>query len=107
LSATLLTFTSANYNTPQTVTVTVNNDNIATGSESFSLTFSVVSADANYMGQAVNPITITLADDDTGDVCARWSLCDSCCFTFVNRFNFVFLFFDYSIGVGIKGCYEH
>jgi hypothetical protein len=60
LSATQLTFTSANYQMPQTVTLTGNDDGIADAKAPYSVHFSLSSPDSRYNGinvpdvQAVN-----------------------------------------------------
>ncbi|MEG4069200.1 calcium-binding protein, partial [Microcoleus sp. Pol11C2] len=49
-SASTLTFTSANWNTPQTVTVTAVNDTLVEGSHTGSITHTATSTDTNYSG---------------------------------------------------------
>jgi len=63
LSARKLTFTAANWNTEQTVTVRANNDGKVEGaSVASSLSFTVVSNDTSYDGNNVSPLSITIAD---------------------------------------------
>ncbi|WP_039962012.1 beta strand repeat-containing protein, partial [Kamptonema sp. PCC 6506] len=47
-SATSLTFTSANWNTPQTVTVTAVNDNLVEGNHTSTISYTATSTDTNY-----------------------------------------------------------
>lgn len=57
-----LVFTSANYNVPQTVTVSATNDGITQGTRSVTITQSASSADPAYNGIAVNPVSVTIVD---------------------------------------------
>jgi hypothetical protein len=60
-----LEFTPANWATPQTVTVTGVNDDIANVPDrTAQATFTVVSTDAAYGGIAVAPVAITVVNDD-------------------------------------------
>ena len=66
-----LTFTSQDWSTEQTVTVTVNgvNDNVVTGDRSTQITCSVTagegeSADQDYDGLSVAPTPVTVTNDD-------------------------------------------
>lgn len=54
-----LTFTSANYATPQTVTVIGYNDNVLDGDAPFTITGTLTSTDATISGQALPTITGT------------------------------------------------
>jgi parallel beta-helix repeat protein len=66
LSITSVTFTSSNWMTPQTVTVTGLNDTLADGNVAYSvITSNAVSVDNNYSGRAVSDIALTNTDDDT------------------------------------------
>ena len=58
LSATTLTFTSANWNLPQTVTVTGLDDGIANGDQTYQITATVTSSDANYAALSVVPVPV-------------------------------------------------
>ena len=62
-----LTFTSANWDTPQTVTVTGVDDNIIDGNIDSTLTISVVDAlsDNNFDAVADQTVTAATTDDDT------------------------------------------
>jgi hypothetical protein len=60
-----LTFTSANWNTAQTVTVTGVNDAIADGSVGYSIvTAAAVSSDSNYSGKNTADVAVTNQDND-------------------------------------------
>ena len=72
-SPTTLTFTTSNWSTAQTVTVTAGNDADLTN-DTVALTHSAASADANYSGIMIAGVTVTVNDnDDTGAVgiCGR------------------------------------
>ena len=60
-----LTFTSDNWNTPQQVTVTGVNDEIADGNQSYQITFTVMSDDTNYNNFSLDPVNVTNTDNDT------------------------------------------
>lgn len=61
-----LVFTPLNWDTPQTVTLTVEDDAVDLGNRSDSISFSVTSDDPDYNGLAVNDLTgIQIADNDT------------------------------------------
>ena len=64
----LLTFNNANYNLPQTVTVTIPDDSVAKGTQTLTGAFQVVSPDADFNSLAVIPVTIILEDDDVAFV---------------------------------------
>lgn len=57
-----LTFTSANYNVPQTVTVTAVDDAIYEGDHTEAITHTVTSADTNYNGFTVGDVTVNITD---------------------------------------------
>ena len=64
LSATVLTFTSANYATAQSVTVTATSDSKNEGaSQSAPLRFQVVSQDSSYDGFLVSPLSFSVTDN--------------------------------------------
>ncbi|MBK9499029.1 MAG: hypothetical protein IPO06_06490 [Leptospiraceae bacterium] len=66
VSITSLTFTPANYNTPQTVFVNGVNDAIADGSISYKiLTGNAISTDANYNGLDPSDVDVINADNDS------------------------------------------
>ncbi|MDX2090217.1 MAG: glycine-rich protein [Kofleriaceae bacterium] len=60
-----LEFTAGNWNTPQTVTVTGQNDDIDDGDITFPINFPITSTDTGYAAYAVTPIQVTNTDDDT------------------------------------------
>ena len=60
-----LTFTSANWNVLQTVTVTGVNDSIIDGNITYSIvTAAAVSSDANYNGKNAANVVVTNNDND-------------------------------------------
>jgi hypothetical protein len=63
-----LTFTPANWDTPQTVTVTADDDAEKEGTEVGKVEVSVTSNDADYDGDSVRPLQVTVIDDDSGFV---------------------------------------
>lgn len=66
VSPTLLTYTSANWNTPQTVTVTPVNDDVDDNDVTYSIiTGNASSTDANYNNMNVSDISVMNRDDDT------------------------------------------
>jgi uncharacterized delta-60 repeat protein len=65
---TTLTFTAANWNVAQTVTVSAVNDNIAEGNHTGTITHAAASADPNYNGLAIASVTAAITDNDTAGV---------------------------------------
>lgn len=63
-SPTTLTFTSADWNIPQTVTVTAVDDSIAENDHTGSVGHSITSADTVYNGIAAAPVTANISDND-------------------------------------------
>ena len=59
-----LTFTTTNWNTARTVTVTGVDDADVDGEQSFRITFRVESADPGYAGISVPAVSVTNADDE-------------------------------------------
>src|SRR5262249_30911979 len=60
-----LTFNAANWNVPQTVTVTGADDFVVDGAQGYSIVLSpAVSADAHYAGMDPADVAISNADDD-------------------------------------------
>lgn len=57
-----LTFTPANYNVPQTVTVTAVDDAVYEGDHTATITHTVTSTDVNYNGFAVGSVTVNITD---------------------------------------------
>lgn len=69
VSTASLTFTAANWNVAQVVTVTGVNDAIDDGDVTYSIvTGDAVSSDANYDGLALADVSVTNADNDTAGV---------------------------------------
>ena len=67
LDTTTLTFTTVNWETAQTVTVTAGND-ADTAGETVTLTHSAASTDSDYGGIAIADVTVTVEDNDTAQV---------------------------------------
>ena len=67
VSPATLTFTNANWDTPQTVTITGVNDSLVDGNQTTNVTVSVVdaSSDNAYDSVADSTMTVTTSDDDT------------------------------------------
>jgi len=57
-------FTSANWSTPQTVTVTAVDDSDDEGNHTSTITHSAASSDADYNGIAIDNVTATVNDND-------------------------------------------
>lgn len=69
VAPTTLTFTAANWNTPQTVTVTGVDDDIDDGNTTYTIiTAPAVSNGADYAALDAANVTISNTDDDTGGV---------------------------------------
>ena len=60
------TFTTANWNVPQTVTVTAVNDTVAEGTHTGTIAHSGTSPDPNYNGISVSNVVATITDNDSG-----------------------------------------
>ena len=58
-----LTFTTSNWSTPHTVTVTAVNDAVAEGTHSGTITHAAASTDPGYNGIAIAAVTATITDD--------------------------------------------
>jgi hypothetical protein len=65
VSPSTCTFTTANWNTAQTVTVTGVNDNVADGNKAYEVRFAVSSTDTAYNNKAVTPVALSNTDNDT------------------------------------------
>ena len=63
-SPTSLTFTTANWNMAQTVTVTAGDD-ADTANDTVTLTHSAASTDSNYGGITIGSVVVTVADNDS------------------------------------------
>jgi hypothetical protein len=69
VAPTSLTFTPANWNAPQTVTVTGADDAVKDGNVAYTIvTGATASADADYNGLAVADVSVTNVDDETPNV---------------------------------------
>jgi hypothetical protein len=64
LSTTALQFTTSNWNVPQTVTVTGQDNHIASGNQTYQITGAVSSTDPNYNGVAMAPVTVVNQQTD-------------------------------------------
>ena len=64
LSQSSLTFDSSNWNVAQSVTVTGLDDHIVNGNQTYQVTGSTASADGNYSGLAMTPISVTNSEAD-------------------------------------------
>ncbi|WP_348535374.1 ExeM/NucH family extracellular endonuclease [Komarekiella delphini-convector] len=63
-SATTLTFTAANWDVAQTVTVSAVDDPVTEGTHSSTISHTANSSDANYNNVAIASVTATIADND-------------------------------------------
>ena len=63
-NVTSLTFTTANWNVAQTVTVTVIDDTVGEGNHTGVITSTVTSTDTSYNGLTVAPVQVTITDND-------------------------------------------
>lgn len=61
---TSLTFTTANWDTPQTITVTAVDDSIEEFVTTDVISFALTSTDADYNGLTVSDVSVTVLDDD-------------------------------------------
>ena len=74
VSPSSLTFTTSNYNSAQTVTVTGVNDSSFDGNISFSIVLAAASSsDSNYNGLNPSDVSVTNTDDDGIASTDRWS----------------------------------
>ena len=64
VSPTPLTFTSANWYTDQTVTITGVDDTDRDRDQSYQITFAATSTDTDYSGITVSPVSVTNTDDE-------------------------------------------
>jgi len=60
-----LTFNASNWNVPQTITVTGQNDDLADGIVSYGIVTSATSSDSNYNGIDVGDVSVSNADNDS------------------------------------------
>lgn len=68
LSASALTFTTGNWNTPQTVSVSVTDDSIVNGTRALSIVQTVSTTIASYAVLAVASVQVTVTDDETASI---------------------------------------
>ena len=69
VGASSLTFTAANWNAPQTVTITGVNDFVADGNQPYNIVMGpAVSSDAGYSGKTVPNVVVTNTDNDTAGI---------------------------------------
>ena len=73
LSTTSLLFTPTDWSTPQTVTVTGVNNNIAAGNQTYLITGSAASSDSAYNGLTMAPVTVTNLETDVPGVASYLS----------------------------------
>ncbi|GAB4034991.1 putative Ig domain-containing protein [Spirosoma gilvum] len=63
-NVTTLTFTPANFSLTQTVTISAIDDNVVEGVHSATITHAATSTDPAYNGLVVNPVSVTITDND-------------------------------------------
>ncbi|KAB8141140.1 hypothetical protein F8S13_20255 [Chloroflexia bacterium SDU3-3] len=63
-----ITFTPANYMTPQTVTVQAVNDAIKEAAQNITIPYTITTSDPAYQGLSITPLTLTLMDNDVAGV---------------------------------------
>jgi hypothetical protein len=73
---TTLLFTSANWNVPQTVTVSAINDTVGEGNGNSPITFAVASASATFNGISVDALQVAVTDNDPPTVVPSFSAAD-------------------------------
>lgn len=64
ISPSTLTFTSANWDTPQTVTITADADTLVENTKVSNITHSAASSDGNYNGLSIGSVAVTIYDND-------------------------------------------
>jgi len=63
-----LTFTASNWNVAQTVMVTGLDDHIVNGNQTYKITGTASSSDANYNGMSMTPVTVTNTEADVAGI---------------------------------------
>jgi hypothetical protein len=63
-----VSFTTADWNTPKTITVTAVDDMVAEGAHTTTIAHTVVSGDGNYSGRAVPDVVVSISDNDSPDI---------------------------------------
>ena len=94
VSPSTITFTAADYNVVQTVTVSGVNDNVDDGDIIYTISETTSSSDVNYNGISVSDVTVTNTDDDTGTYMFYiiWA-----CINTHNTDQFTILFYQFPI----------
>jgi hypothetical protein len=64
----LLIFTNANWNVPQSVTVTAIDDNVVEGAHTGTVALAVTSTDTNYSNLVVPAVSVAITDNDSATV---------------------------------------
>ncbi len=67
----ILTFSSGNWNTPQTVVISAPDNHIAQGPQNVTITHTSSSSDPDYNGIAVDAVPVTIGDVDAADLTIR------------------------------------
>ena len=67
----ILTFSSGNWNTPQTVVISAPDNLIAQGPQNVTITHTSSSSDPDYNGIAVDAVPVTIGDVDAADLTIR------------------------------------
>ncbi len=65
MSPSTLTFTTANWNVAQSITITGLDDQLVNGDQTYQINGSVASADANYDGMVINPVIVVNQEADS------------------------------------------
>ena len=68
ISPSSLVFTTGNWNTPQTVTVTALDDAVENGNHTTTISHSASSGDTNYNGISIGSITVNITDNEPDTV---------------------------------------
>lgn len=64
-SSNTLTFTTSNWSTPQTVTLTAVDDGLVQGTRTATISHTVSSSDSNYSAFAMDAVSVTINDNDS------------------------------------------
>lgn len=70
-SPTSLTFTTANWNTGQTVTVTAVDDTVVEGTHSGVINYTATSNDTSYSGISITPVNVTITDNEVASAITK------------------------------------
>ena len=68
VSPSSVSFTTGNYNVPQTITVTAIDDPVAEGAHDQAISFTLTSGDTDYNGLSVTDVTANITDNDTAGI---------------------------------------